>query len=101
MTAQGWDEVPLPGGGLTGLLRGYELHVVLHREGVITRRTLREYLGPLLERLGMLTTRVPAEDAAGRRFVERLGFEFTGEEGGMRHYLLHKVPFQREAKQCQ
>lgn len=90
-----WQEVPLTGGGLTGLLRGYELHVTMHRTGVITRRTLREYLGPLLEKLGMLTTRVPAEDTVSRRFVERLGFEFTGESDGMRHYMLHKVPFQR------
>lgn len=91
-----WVEVPMEGGGLTGLLRGYELHVTLHRQGVITRRTLREYLGPLLEKLGLLTTRVPVDDFTSRRFVERLGFEFTGEQDGMRHYLLHKVPFQRE-----
>lgn len=90
-----WTEVPLQSGGLTGWLSGYELHVQLHRPGVINRRTLREYLGPLIEKLGMLTTRVPVDDESSRRFVERLGFEFTGEANGMRHYLLHKVPFQR------
>lgn len=90
-----WQEVPLAGGGMTGMLSGYELHVVMHRTGVITRRTLREYLQPLLDRLGMLTTRVPVEDEVSRRFVERLGFEFTAEHDGMRHYMLHKVPFQR------
>ena len=96
-----WTFVPLVENGavlLLAAMRGTEIHVAVapeFRGRVITRRRCREFLGPLLERRGYLTTRA-VEGTDRIHFLQRLGFRLTGAAGGINHYMLTAVPFQKE-----
>jgi hypothetical protein len=81
-----------------GAMDGSEIHFAAApswRGRLVTRRRLRQYLGPLLAKRGYLTTR-----SIGRsRFVERIGFEETarsvsdGQE--VWHYMLTELTVDR------
>lgn len=97
----GWDVHPLEIDGklvAIGMTNGTEIHFAATpalRGLVVTRKRLADYLGPLLERRGFLTTRVA--DGSDADFIERLGFEPTWSEPGTRYYMLCDVPFKRAA----
>lgn len=81
-----WEVVPLhEDGQIIGgvLLKGNELHVGY---GEKPRASIRPYikkiLGGVIDKYGCAVTSVQAENKAGLRFCERLGFVKYGEEGG-------------------
>lgn len=96
------ETVPLKIDGETagiGVLSGTELHFALApqwRKRAISRKTTREYFGPLLSRNGYLTTRAVNADQAQLDFIERMGFSFTWNDGQTRHYMLTEMPFGKE-----
>lgn len=84
-------------------LDGTEIHFAIApdwRHKVIARRRTQEFLAPLMERRGFLTTRAePIE--TNHRFLSRLGFEKTWNDGQFDHYILIELPFgNSEAAKC-
>ena len=65
------------GGALAGfaLLKGTEFHCCLFPGFRLRRAEMREFLRPLFERHGFLTTRVAHDDLANQRFNKAFGFE--------------------------
>ena len=75
---------------------GSEIHLEhLVARKWMTRALIHEHLGPALEILGFLTTRVPRDDTTNRRFIERLGFEKTWSDDQFDYYMLGSLPFSR------
>lgn len=81
-----WEVVPLyENGQIIGgvLLKGNELHVGYgEKPKASIRQHVRKTLGAVLDKYGCAVTSVMAENKAGLRFCERLGFVKYGEEGG-------------------
>lgn len=96
----GWELVPLVIDGVErggAILAGTEIHFALAPEWrgrSFTTARVREFLTPLVDRLGFLTTRAPT-DAGRHRFLSRLGFERTWSASGVDHYMLCNAPFGR------
>jgi hypothetical protein len=77
---------------------GPEIHFAIApgaRHTVIARHRTAEFLAPLFERHGYLTTRT-APDAPQRDFLTRLGFHFTWNSGEFDHYMLAALPWAKE-----
>ncbi len=97
----GWEVVPrFEGAALAGaaLLRGTEIHFIVApawRKRLITRRSAREFLNPLLARHGMLTTRILHGSSGPDLFVRRLGFKRTWSDEMFNYYMLTQPPFER------
>jgi hypothetical protein len=81
--------------GCVAALNGTEIHVEFKRTGVITRRKVREFLGPLIDQSGFLTTRCEAGDSRSRRFIEKIGFQFTWADDRFEYFLLDRLPFSK------
>jgi hypothetical protein len=82
----------------TAVLKGTEIHfgiVPEFRRKAILRSRTQEFLRPMLERRGFLTTRVLRTSTAQKRFVERVGFKPTWADETFQYYLLGQVPFVR------
>lgn len=94
--ANGWDVITTSDGSCTAAIKGTEIHVEFHRAGAITRQNIREVLGPLLEREGYATTRVPHGDERSKRFVERMQFAETWGDENYAYYILTALPFSKE-----
>jgi hypothetical protein len=65
------------------MVQGNEIHVAADpkmRARWLSRGKIRTILGPLLERHGMLRTKVADGNERGQAFVRRLGFEMVGSE---------------------
>jgi hypothetical protein len=81
-----WDVVPLTEQGeiIGGVLsKGNELHVGYGKKPRASIRPfVKQILGGALDKYGYVVTSVMAENKAGLRFCERLGFVKYGEEGG-------------------
>jgi hypothetical protein len=97
----GWKAIPLmEGDQLLGVAvtSGTEIHFAARPESrgaVISRRRCREFLGPLLEKRGYLTTRAVPQTGADE-FLRRLGFKLTRSTFEVNHYMLTALPFGRE-----
>lgn len=77
---------------------GPEVHFVVApkwRRRLMLRGRTREFLAPLFESHGYLTTRADPEDGH-RDFLERMGFSFTLNDGLHDHFFMHELPFGRE-----
>lgn len=90
-----WDK------GITGvaMLKGYEIHFAVspdHRHRVIQRHRTREFLQPMFDRLGFLTSRNDPANRTAHRFLTRLGFAHTWNDGRFDHYMLSALPFGKE-----
>lgn len=96
LAENGWSVVTSPCGGCLAARRGVEIHVHFTRTGVITRRKVREFLAPMLDELGFLTTRTPRADERSRRFVTRLGFKHTWSDDNFDYHSLTALPFSKE-----
>ena len=82
----------------TAIVRGTEIHFALvpeFRHSAVLRQRTREFLRPLFERHGFLTTRVLLTGTAQRRFVQRMGFKPTWNDGFFQYYMLSELPFAR------
>ena len=96
-----WEVVPGYIDGVhaaTAVLKGTEIHfgiVPEFRRKAILRGRTQEFLRPMLDRRGFLTTRVLLGSEAQMRFVERVGFKPTWADENFQYYLLGRVPFVR------
>jgi GNAT superfamily N-acetyltransferase len=104
LIACGAKFVPLVDGeDLAGaaLVNGTEVHFVAHphwRKGKLgSRRVIRSFLSGLLRdsELGFLTTRVLTAHKDAQRFVQRVGFKPTWNDGMCQFFMLHELPFSR------
>lgn len=97
-----WEAIPaMYNGEYIGTLtvHGTEVHFTAppdkrHR---MQRDFIREFLRPVFERRGMLTTRVLHDEVEKREpFLKKLGFERTRASMTFQHYMLTELPFQRK-----
>lgn len=102
---EGWTIHPWMAGdemACIAIMHGPEIHFVAApkwRGRLILRKRTQEFLAPLMDRHGYLTTR--ADPADGHRdFLERLGFVFTWSDGLLDHFMMHKLPFIGKDKTC-
>lgn len=82
-----------------GLMRGAEIHFVMRPEWRIAafrRASARAFIAPLLEKHGVLTTRVRLGDIDTAQFVMRFGFELTFSDDQFAFYALTSLPFERK-----
>lgn len=101
--SEGWEVFPHhQDGALSGVavLRGTEFHCQLVDGFRLRRAEMREFLRPLFEREGFLTTRVRHDDVANQRFNKAFGFEKTWSDDVFHYYILTALPFERRAR-CQ
>ncbi len=96
----GWEFVPYPAEGepqAVAALRGTEIHFAVHpdwRRRLLARDRIREFLFPLMDKRGYLTTRRLTSHSDD--FITRLGFAHTWDEGEIAHYMLTRLPFDKE-----
>ena len=101
---ESWEAVPGFIDGVhvcTALLKGTEIHFAIvadHRLRTVLRTRTREFLEPMFERYGFLTTRVAHGRKLEQRFVQRMGFEPTWSDAKFEYYLLAELPFSRKTK---
>ena len=97
-----WVIIPAQVGGEhvgTAVVKGTEIHFALiegWRPKACQRGAIQAFLKPLLERQGYLTTRVPHERPAQKKFVQRVGFRPTWRDEQVEYFLLGSVPFERK-----
>lgn len=98
---QAWTFTPYERAGKVvaiAAMDGPEIHFAIApdaRHTVIARHRTAEFLAPLFERHGYLSTRtVPG--APQRDFLTRLGFRFTWNSGAFDHYMLSALPWAKE-----
>jgi len=78
------------------LTNGTEIHFVVmpaYRNRTIFRRITAEFLRPMFEVHGFLTTRVEHGDAANTCFIERLGFVESWRDPAFVYYVMTALPF--------
>ena len=99
-----WSERLYERGGkaVARLIRmGSEVHFEIHpehRHRVIYRHVTREFLRPVFEEHGFLTTRTHPRDFKSQAFIERLGFERTWSDENFDYYMLTALPFGKKEK---
>jgi len=97
-----WEVIPMTIDGkhvATGVFKGMELHFALvpgWKPQACYRGVIREFLRPLFDRYGFLTTRVLHERPAQKEFVKRLGFKPTWRGENVDYYMLTRLPFERK-----
>lgn len=96
LIAAGWTRVVSRCGGCVAALSGSEIHVEFNRTGVIKREAVREFLAPLLEPWGFLTTRCFKGDSRTSRFLARLNFKHTWSDDEFDYFILTALPFSKE-----
>jgi len=80
------------------ITRGPEIHMLSLVEGnAISRRNLREYLRPIIEKFGYATTRVPLAEV-NHRLRHALGFTYTWSDDHFSYWALTQVPYVRESE---
>jgi hypothetical protein len=100
---QVWELIPVEQDGevkAVGLVNGTEFHCHLEPGFRLSRTQMREFLRPLLQRHGYLTTRVAHGDQANQRFNRVFGFSKTWADDEFQYFILTKLPFE-EGTPCQ
>ena len=98
---RGWHVVPHFVDGhhaATAVLKGTEIHFAIvpeFRRRLINRSNTREFLRPMFEKHGFLTTRIEQGRTAQQGFVKRIGFEPTWSDGQFQYFILADLPFER------
>lgn len=93
-----WSMHPLKINGIevaAACMSGSEIHFAVSKEWrhrAIARHRTREFLAPLFEMHGFLTTRA-VPDETRHQFLERIGFALTWNDGVNNHYFMHELPF--------
>lgn len=92
-----WDVHTHPCGAVA-IVKGTEIHFAMPQGQRLParRNDIRNFLAPLMDRLGFLTTRIQHHHVREKRFVERLGFERTWMDGEFAFYMLTALPFERK-----
>lgn len=91
----GWDVFAVVDGDeVVGgvMVKGPEAHIGMSRTGHI-RAVFRAVIGEQLKRYGYATTSVRKENKAGQRFVQRIGYVQSGEDGRLIHYVLKELRY--------
>lgn len=97
----GWTIHPLAINGIevaAACMSGSEIHFAAApewRHRVIARHRTRNFLAPLFAIHGFLTTR-SAPNNPHHRFLERMGFALTWNDGVYDHYFMHELPFGKQ-----
>lgn len=81
------------------LRKGTEVHFAIskqHRGKIISRRRIREFLQPVLDEYGFLTTRLLHDRKGQQRFIERIGFKKTWSDDKCNYFMLTELPFERK-----
>lgn len=97
-----WEALPVLMDGEhigSAIVNGTEIHFALvpeWRPAFSLRGVIREFLTPLLERRGFLTTRVRHERPGEKHFVQRLGFKPTWKDTQFEYFMLGCLPFERK-----
>lgn len=97
-----WEILPyLDGDQVTGaaLMKGTEFHCHMTKSFRLDRGRMREFLRPLFEREGYLTTRVDRGDVGNQRLNRSFGFKKTWSDDRFHYYILTQLPFERNV--CQ
>ena len=100
---EGWTIYPLKVGGIevaAACMSGSEIHFAVSPEWrgrVIAKQRMRDFLAPLFDIYGFLTTR-SAPDKVRHRFLERMGFSLTWNDGINDHYFLTELPFGKQKR---
>lgn len=92
---EGWEVLAvIDAGAVVGavLVNGPEAHIGINGSRNI-RHVLRSVIGAQLERYGYATTSVRKCNEAGHRFVSRIGYVKTHEQGGIVHYVLRELRY--------
>lgn len=81
-------------------LHGTEIHFAIapaYRHRLMFRERIREFLSPLFEARGFLTTRVHRASATQETyaFITRLGFELTDADEATDYFMLSTLPYER------
>lgn len=99
-----WEVVPAEANGqhvATAILKGPEIHFAVGpcwNPRLCQRGALQEFLRPLFDRHGFLTTRIEFSRTAQKAFIRRLGFEKTWSDENFEYYMLGSVPFERKSQ---
>ena len=80
--------------------KGTEWHCQLAEGFKLRRAEMREFLRPMFNKHGYLTTRVPVNDTANQRFNRVFGFTKTWSDGVFNYYILTALPFEGSGR-CQ
>lgn len=83
----------------TLLRKGTEVHFAIskaYRGKTINRRRTREFLQPVLDEHGFLTTRLLHDRKGQQRFIERIGFKKTWSDARFNYFMLTDLPFERK-----
>lgn len=100
---EGWQvHEHLQDGRLVGfaITKGTEFHCHLEDGFKLRRKEMREFLVPLFDKYGYLTTRVLLNDESNQRFNKVFGFEHTWSDDRFHYFLMSELPFGKE-KVCQ
>lgn len=98
LTWDGWTMHPYTVDGeirAIAAMSGSEIHFAIApqwRHRTIARHRTRDFLAPLFDVHGFLTTR-SEPDEKHHRFLTRLGFDRTRDDGKYSHYFMHELPF--------
>jgi hypothetical protein len=76
-------------------VKGTECHLEIEKHPCITRATVREVLGPLLEQHGYLTTRARKSDTQTALFLGRMNFKPTWSDDSFDYFMCETLPFQK------
>ena len=97
-----WDVLPgyIDGQLVASMIHsGTEVHFAIAKEArgkVINRTRMREFLRPLFEEKGFLTTRLLHRHKGPQRFIERIGFKKTWSDENFNYFMLTELPFERK-----
>lgn len=99
-----WEAVPghIDGVQVAAIIKkGTEVHFAIdheYRGKTINRRRVREFLAPLLDEMGYLTTKLLHKYKGQQRFIERIGFKKTWSDERFNYFMLTELPFERKSK---
>ena len=87
-----WDVEPVEIDGelaFVKLQQGPEFHFASFDTGrPITPAMIRDWLGPIFDRYGYVTTTTPKDEARQHRFNRRMGFKIVGESEFFTHFRM-------------
>lgn len=88
------DQVEIDGRlAFVTLTKGPRFHFQSMDTGrIITRRMIRDFLQPIIDRYGYAETSTPLDDERQHRFNLAFGFRVTGEDEYDRHYRIERIP---------
>ena len=80
------------------IVRGCEVHMAsLTDKGAISRKNVLQFLTPILDKHGMVTTRTPLS-VTDDRLRDKLGFIKTWSDDRWNYFALTELPYQKATK---